>query len=159
MQSLILATHAFEHHEYWRYQWPEPETFVYVVQAEGDSPIKVGKSDRPLKRRIDQLQTGNPRQLVVLHVLVGGFDLEWQLHNKLKRARLVGEWFDGQSVDPFLDFVEDLGDRMLNWHEESGKEILPDYWDFGDWPTPPSERPRRRRQPVRIRSRRVRHVG
>lgn len=144
-----------DHLEYWRYQWPKPQSFVYVIKADGDSPIKVGKSDDHAKR-LDSLQTGNPRRLRLLHVLVGGLDLEWQLHQMLKDHRMVGEWFDGPKVPEFLVFVADLADRMLQWHEENGKETLPDYRDFGDWEKPPGER--RRRRTMRTRTRRVSHI-
>lgn len=102
--------------------------FVYVIQAEGDSPIKVGKAT-VVPARIAELQTGNPRPLDLLHVLVGGLDLEKALHKLLApRDRMTGEWFDGPSVSGFLERIDGLASQMV-LHHRSTRE-LPDYRQF-----------------------------
>jgi hypothetical protein len=45
---------------------------------------------------------------------------------------MIGEWFDGPAVEPFLALAEDLAQRMLKAYEAT-KEI-PRWWDFlPDW--------------------------
>lgn len=104
--------------------------FCYVIKAKGDSPIKVGKALDVLDR-LGQLQTGNPRPLELVQILVGYSGLEWQLHHKLRRCRMTGEWFDGEPIRKFVAFVEDLSEQMVLHTEATDK--LPDWRDFGDW--------------------------
>jgi hypothetical protein len=118
--------------EFWLGREPRPSSFVYVIQADGDSPIKVGwAADVP--KRIAELQTGNPRALRLLHVLVGEQRLEHNMHRRLGRPlRLVGEWFDGDEIEPFLEFVGDLAERMRQSYEADGE--IPRWWYFlPDW--------------------------
>lgn len=117
----------------WLASDPIPTQFVYVIKAQGDSPIKVGKAENVMTR-LAQLQTGNPRKLDLLHVLVGYSELEWQLHRRLRRCRVQGEWFDGEPITRFLEFVEDLSSRMSASYADTG--IIPHWRDFGNWETP-----------------------
>lgn len=111
--------------------WLEQEAqtpFVYVIQSGDDGPIKVGYAvDVPA--RIATLQTGNPYLLRLLYVLPGPQPLEWQLHQRLKDCRLVGEWFNGPQVEGFLEFVADLADRMVSAFDGT----IPDFRDFETW--------------------------
>jgi hypothetical protein len=104
---------ATEHLAFWTALDAAPESYVYVIQAEGDSPIKVGWAvDVP--KRIAELQTGNPRRLRLIHLLVGERRLEHNLHRRIGRpSRLMGEWFDGEEVAPVMDLVQDLAIRMV----------------------------------------------
>src|SRR6202012_4445149 len=88
--------------------------------------------------RLAQLQTGNPRELVLKRVLVGYSGLEHQLHRKLRRHRVRGEWFDGEPIHDLMNFTEDLAERMLIDHRET--DLIPDWHDFGDWEKPPAKR-------------------
>jgi hypothetical protein len=108
-----------EHLAFWLSVEDPPDRFVYVVQAEGDKPIKVGRAV-DVRKRIAGLQTGNPRPLRLLHVLPGGAELEWQLHHRLRGFRLVGEWFDGDGIPAFLQFVESLADYLVDGWNEAG---------------------------------------
>lgn len=151
--KLLTSASAAEHVEYWRYQYPAPESFVYVIKAQGDAPIKVGKGDTNLDR-LGAIQTGNPRRLVLLNVLVGGLDLEWQLHHKLKGCRMVGEWFAGEAVPEFLKFTDQLAADMLSFHETS--KVLPNWENFHDgWQTRRRSSPR----PIRPRRPRLKTIG
>lgn len=115
---------------YWQAQNPAPGCFVYVIRPKGDTPIKVGKAEDVVKR-MGELQTGNPRELTLLHVLVGYGELEAQLHRRLRPSRVRGEWFEGDSVPGFLRFVEALAENMVRFHQNTGD--LPHWKDFGDW--------------------------
>jgi hypothetical protein len=118
---------------------PRPDAFVYVVQAQGDSPIKVGTAT-DVRVRIKDLQTGNPRPLRLRAVLPGSYDLEHVLHKELAGYRMVGEWFDDQpSIEWFLERVNDLAeemyvkyrleDRVPSFVEfEPYKKFAPDFW-------------------------------
>lgn len=113
----------------WGRCFAKPYEFVYVIRAKGDHPIKVGKAV-DVHRRMAELQTGNPRQLELLAVMPGGYDLEWQLHFRMKSFRLVGEWFGGDAVPGFVEFAQRLMLWMLDRQHETGK--CPDFTDFED---------------------------
>lgn len=67
---------------------------VYLIQAVGGGPVKIGHSTyRGVDRRIQQIQTGNPEQLVVRALFDGGLWLEQALHEHFAELRLTGEWF------------------------------------------------------------------
>lgn len=99
--------------EVWRFKVTEP-SYVYVLKAEGDRPIKVGYAANAITR-LAELQTGNPRPLELMYVIPGDRELEWQLHGIAEKmlTRLVGEWFSGPDYSEFLEFVGGLEDRML----------------------------------------------
>lgn len=63
---------------------------VYAVQETGSIYLKIGESD-DIKSRLKELQTGNPRQLVVLAVLPEGNEKE--CHSRYGEYRVRGEWF------------------------------------------------------------------
>ena len=70
--------------------------------------IKIGKSEN-VDARINQLQTGNPRYLMLLGCVDG--DIERQVHDILQQRgvrRFAGEWFEdcerARSVLTELDF-------------------------------------------------------
>lgn len=130
---LLFSDIAYDHFLFWRWQRPRPENYVYVVKAEGDSPVKVGKGDKDLSR-LSAVQTGNPRRLKLLYLLVGELRLENHLHRRLGgESRLVGEWFDGPQVPEFLTFVEDLANRMKAAQAET-PGTLPHWAHFiDDW--------------------------
>ncbi|WP_082837094.1 GIY-YIG nuclease family protein [Labrenzia sp. OB1] len=69
------------------------------------SPIKIGRTNS-LKRRMSELQTGNPVQLRLLGYIETTEDasLEAQLHREFYQKRLSGEWFDieAEEIVPVL---------------------------------------------------------
>lgn len=87
--------------------------FVYVVQEDGDEAIKVGTARDPLER-LKTLQTGNRRELRLLYVLPGTHDTEAYFHRRLWLCRVRGEWFEGEAVPPFLDYIADLARKMVD---------------------------------------------
>ena len=73
--------------------------YVYFISSgKGKkAPIKIGVS-KNIDKRIDELQTGNPNKLHLLSAIEctsikRAYNLEGYLHHKLRRFRLVGEWF------------------------------------------------------------------
>jgi hypothetical protein len=112
---------------YWRLK-STASCFVYVICIDGLTPIKVGKA-KDVTTRMAELQTGCPYRLELLHVLVGGLDLERELHQMLGyQERLVGEWFDGPAIDGFLRLIEGIAADMVLAHKNSGH--VPDYRNF-----------------------------
>jgi hypothetical protein len=72
------------------------ESFVYVIAAGAEGPVKVGFSADP-DRRLRQLQTGHPERLEIFHRQ--GFDaalaplMEKLVHKLMAPKRRQGEWF------------------------------------------------------------------
>lgn len=69
------------------------------------SPIKIGRTNS-LKRRMSNLQTGNPIPLRLLGYILSKEEvsLEKELHSEFHAKRRSGEWFDIETEDivPFL---------------------------------------------------------
>lgn len=109
-----------EHLKFWTERleefWP---CFVYVIRAGG--PIKVGVAHN-VPGRLRTLQTGNPYRFELLYVLPGAHDLEWQLHKRIEPNRTDGgaEWFDGELIPAFLEFVDALALRMAAAYQDDG---------------------------------------
>lgn len=91
---------------YWRRRLEDP-TFVYVIQGDPGTPIKIGFAKDPVKR-MATLQTGYPWELRLLYVFPGPKALEHRLHRDLDAGRLRGEWFDGPTVEQWLPFLAAL---------------------------------------------------
>lgn len=79
--------------------------YVYVVQehkASATAPIKIGVA-RNVGRRVESLQTCNPRELKIRAVFgpmsrANAYGLESHLHKSLCAFRLRGEWFSGKAM-------------------------------------------------------------
>lgn len=107
---------------------PKPRSFVYVLQAEGDSAVKVGVA-KDVRARVATLQTGNSRKLVARALLFGGHDLETAIHREMAGFRVVGEWFDSSSgMDWFLERMQTLGQEMLRIYRTEDR--IPDFREF-----------------------------
>lgn len=117
MPKRIPATGP-EHLAYWRDELEEP-TFAYVIQGEPGTPIKVGKADEP-RERLAQFQTGNPAKLRLLYVAPGGYELERELHYRLRDSRVRGEWFAEPGINGFLIWMHDYCDRGVERHRRTG---------------------------------------
>lgn len=84
------------------------ESFVYVIAAGPDGPVKVGFSGDP-ERRLRQLQTGHPERLRIYHRQT--FDpvraplMEKLIHRLMAPSRCQGEWFR-YSVEDAIAEVE-----------------------------------------------------
>lgn len=110
---------------YWAKQ-PDAGPLVYVVQACGLQPIKVGKAVN-VEARIKSLQTGSFAKLLIVDVLPGGYQAESRIHSGLKADRLQGEWFDGENTRRFLELLPDFSCQALrHFHENSEILQVPD---------------------------------
>lgn len=66
---------------------------VYFIQCGPGGPIKIGVA-RNVKKRMAQLQTGQPYTLELLATMPGNVTVEQRLHLKLRAHRMSGEWFE-----------------------------------------------------------------
>lgn len=98
-------------------------SFVYIVQGEPGTPIKVGVARNP-RHRLQSLQTGNPVELRLLYVMPGSFPLEAELHYRLRDSSVRGEWFAEPGIDGFLIWVQRYIKEVKNYFDERG-ELLP----------------------------------
>lgn len=82
------------------------KTFIYVIAADENGPIKIGISQNP-EKRLRQLQTGHERRLILFHVQEFEPErahlIERIIHNTVRHKRKIGEWFD-------LTVVEAIGE-------------------------------------------------
>ncbi len=81
-----------------KYQGPEEEVYVYIIENIYLHDTKIGISNNP-EKRIKQLQTGSSRQLVIRHTIKfntrnEATRVENALHKKYSKYRLTGEWFE-----------------------------------------------------------------
>ena len=70
--------------------------FIYC-SVDKNSPVKIGMTS-DIESRLSALQTGNPYQLfckafIPCHDKDQACKLEAFLHNRLKKSRMIGEWF------------------------------------------------------------------
>lgn len=68
------------------------ECYVYLMQRGAGGPVKIGLSVRPEKRNA-QLQTATAEHLRIVATVLGGSDMERELHARFASSRLNGEWF------------------------------------------------------------------
>lgn len=64
---------------------------IYFIQAENNT-IKIGYSKQPLSR-LSELQVGSAHPLKLLAVIPGGPKKEKELHTRLQKYKLNGDWF------------------------------------------------------------------
>jgi hypothetical protein len=72
--------------------------FVYFIQGESGGPIKIGYA-KDVSRRIAEIQTGFPDNLICLTFFPGNIPMEQLIHKDLKQYWLRGEWY---KPDPFV---------------------------------------------------------
>jgi hypothetical protein len=65
---------------------------VYFIQDSVGLEIKIGWS-RCVASRLEDLQHGNPRRLILLGTMPGDRQEEMRLHARFAKSRLLGEWF------------------------------------------------------------------
>ena len=83
---------------------------VYVIGEATSGLVKIGAANDS-RDRLQGLQTGNPRELRLLHEEPGVGPLERTLHERFAGRHLRGEWFDFTDSSPVaavLAAIEDL---------------------------------------------------
>lgn len=112
-------TQAPEQIAFWERRLTQP-SYVYFIQSGADGPIKIGLTNKPT-RRVPELQTGNPRELLLRHVIPGDMAVEKQLHVRFEPARIRGEWFGREYLPVILSFAGGLADEMIWAYDGSGR--------------------------------------
>jgi hypothetical protein len=107
---------GLEQLDYWQSKVPG-EPFVYFIQEGPHGPVKIGKANHPLKRMSD-LQTGNPEQLHLRHVVPGDRLLEKQLHHRFREARIRGEWFGLAYLNIILLYADGLAAKQIDCFDQ-----------------------------------------
>lgn len=80
---------------------------VYLVQAGGDGPVKIGWT-KAVGRRLGELQAASPVELELRGVLDAPPELEAALHRAFARLRLHGEWFQPVVLDRIEDALASI---------------------------------------------------
>ena len=89
---------------------------VYLILDEKSVAVKIGKSN-DIQSRLDELSTGNPNHLRVIHHIdckseEHSFEVEKELHRKYRHLSIQGEWFRYEPEE-FKDLID------LNYHFET----------------------------------------
>lgn len=66
---------------------------IYFIRLERDGPLKIGFTAGSAKKRLVQLQTGQPGKLHLLGTINGDRGAEIGLHEHFAQYRINGEWF------------------------------------------------------------------
>lgn len=89
-------------------------TFVYFIHEESGEPIafKIGKTSLHPGERKEQLQTGNPRKLVIYRWIETSdhSSVEEFIHHELREKHIRGEWFHATRDD--IDVVAAIAMSM-----------------------------------------------
>jgi hypothetical protein len=110
-------TKAPEQIKFWHNNLPESD-FVYFIQSGTSGPVKIGLFKTPIQR-VSKLQTGNPRELILRHVIPGDRSVEDELHDRFKAACIRGEWFGRAYLSVILAFAAGLADEMVRAYDGS----------------------------------------
>lgn len=70
------------------------ECLYFIRAASGEGPVKIGWTRDVPSRRLAQLQSSSPVELVIVATIAGGRAEEHELHNYFAAYRLHGEWFE-----------------------------------------------------------------
>ena len=114
----LFDTRAPEQVEFWQENLPESD-YIYFIQHGDSGPVKIGLSKTPTER-VKKLQTGNPRELILRHVIPGDRGVENDLHERFKAALIRGEWFGRTYLSAILAFAAGLADEMVQAYDGSG---------------------------------------
>lgn len=93
-----------------RFGFDEPSACVYVFEADGGPPIKIGISANPAARAAD-IQVGQARRITIFRTYrmkrIDAVALEGHIHRELKKTinHARGEWYDLDS-EAAAKFIE-----------------------------------------------------
>jgi len=125
---------GIRHRLFWQANLPKGQTYVYLIQCDPGTPIKVGFTNR-VGARLKALQTGSWMRLRELAAIPAPRSVETAYHHQLDNERVLGEWFEGPNTLDLLGRVLDIADRMMAAFD--GSDRCPDVFGFD----PSIERP------------------
>jgi hypothetical protein len=91
---LAWDTQAPEQLAFWRSRL-SAAPYVYFIQSGEHGPVKIGMTTRRPEGRLRKLQTGNPDELLLRHVIPDDRSTEAQLHTRFAPARAEARSPDG----------------------------------------------------------------
>jgi hypothetical protein len=89
---------------------------IYLISTEyfGKRVYKIGRTKRPIEKRLNELRTSNANPLEVLFIFPTkwGTQLESRLHLHFKDKRMEGEWFslDESDIKEFPSLCKEYSD-------------------------------------------------
>lgn len=98
--------------------------WVYFIIDPDEDAVKIGYADDMDKRLVD-LQTGNPRELILDYFVRGTRRLEKRLQKRFKHLSIRREWFrhDGELAG-FIDDLEGLKRQHVEGLIRSGQIVV-----------------------------------
>jgi hypothetical protein len=85
--------------------------YLYLIQQKGSSYFKVGISGN-VKRRLENLQSGNPHKLyIVRYWKISDKGIETLVHNVLASYHIRLEWFEIEDISVVLALIETVIER------------------------------------------------
>lgn len=93
---------------------------VYLIRNE-EGYYKIGRTKRPIKNRLKELQTGSATQLEIVEVCKckHAATIENILHRRYRSYRVCGEWFD-LNEDVIHNFNKEI--RKIEYSLENLKQ-------------------------------------
>jgi len=79
--------------------YKKPDMNTYVIRAGNTNQYKIGKTSRSIRKRLRELQTGNPYPLRLYKVFPGDYERFLHIKFSTKRTRSNGEWFELDESD------------------------------------------------------------
>jgi len=90
--------------------------YIYLIKS-GDDGYKIGFTKKDAFQRLNELSTGNPNELELIHVLKTDFDfkMERTLHRFYKIKNIKNEWFDltEEDVNNFPNIFYEIEKNFL----------------------------------------------
>lgn len=87
---------------------------IYFIEMENQNKIKIGYTAKEAKRRMKELQTGQPNKLVLIGTIAGEKDGEAGLHKEFADIRGNGEWFE--KTRELCSVISFLIDNQHPWY-------------------------------------------
>lgn len=79
---------------------------IYFILSSETNSVKIGYTANDAKKRLLELQTGNPIYLVLIGMIEGDVDTKKYYHEKFVKYRQQGEWFFfGEDIKNFITDV------------------------------------------------------
>ena len=99
---------------------------IYFIKDSVTQEIKIGYSKRPINR-VGDLQTGNPRKLILLGHVTGKKTDEGTFHGRFAQHRLEGgEWFKGEIIEEILGIIDAHKQHRLEIRRRTMTEMMPE---------------------------------
>mgnify|MGYP003589634014 CR=1 FL=1 len=87
------------------------KTYVYFIWDRANNAVKIGCTKSP-RRKVLELQYGNPNRLELVVAFEGGLDVEAALHQRFAASKIRGDWHE--VTEELADLVAEIvRDRLM----------------------------------------------